>query len=90
MELVKLTEKEFKQAETYLEAMKNPFHNQSYIEKEAYSKELQFGKKIQTFSKFNITNEALSRFEIYYNELIEYNQKVNLTAITEKEEVFQK
>ena len=44
-----LSEKEFKQAETYLEAMKNPFHNQSYIEKEAYSKELQFGKKIQTF-----------------------------------------
>lgn len=27
-------------------------------------------------------------FEIYYNELIEYNEKVNLTAITEKEEVF--
>ena len=27
-------------------------------------------------------------FEIYYNELIEYNKKINLTAITEKEDVF--
>lgn len=27
-------------------------------------------------------------FEIYFNELIEYNQKVNLTAITDKEEVY--
>ena len=27
-------------------------------------------------------------FEIYYNELIDYNEKVNLTAITELEEVY--
>lgn len=32
--------------------------------------------------------EFADKFEIYYNELIQYNQKVNLTAITEKEEVF--
>ena len=34
--------------------------------------------------------ENQEKFEIYYNELIEYNQKVNLTAITEKGEVFTK
>jgi len=28
------------------------------------------------------------KFERYFEELVEYNQKVNLTAITEKEEVF--
>lgn len=33
-------------------------------------------------------NEAYELFEIYYNQLIEYNQKVNLTAITEKDEVY--
>lgn len=34
-------------------------------------------------------NKAFTdKFEIYYNELIQYNQKTNLTAITEKEEVF--
>lgn len=27
-------------------------------------------------------------FEIYYNELVEYNEKVNLTAITEREDVY--
>jgi 16S rRNA (guanine527-N7)-methyltransferase len=35
----------------------------------------------------NIENK-MELFEIYYKELIEYNEKVNLTAITEKEEVF--
>ncbi len=34
--------------------------------------------------------ENQEKFDIYYNELIEYNQKVNLTAITEKGEVFTK
>jgi 16S rRNA (guanine527-N7)-methyltransferase len=37
------------------------------------------------FSKYNIDDKL---FEIYYQELIDYNQKVNLTAITEKEEVY--
>lgn len=32
--------------------------------------------------------KADPKFDIYYNELIEYNEKVNLTAITEREEVF--
>lgn len=30
------------------------------------------------------------KFNIYYDELIDYNEKVNLTAITDKEEVFVK
>ena len=33
------------------------------------------------------TNNYENLFEIYFNELVEYNQKVNLTAITEKDEV---
>lgn len=32
---------------------------------------------------FELSKEKVSLFEIYYNELVEYNQKVNLTAITE-------
>jgi 16S rRNA (guanine527-N7)-methyltransferase len=31
-----------------------------------------------------------SRFETFYQELIEYNQKVNLTAVTQREEVYLK
>ena len=30
----------------------------------------------------------LNLFEIYYNELIDYNEKVNLTAITDKQDVY--
>lgn len=48
---------------------------------------------INTKELFNgLVNENLEKslqlFETYYQELIEYNQKVNLTAITDKEEVF--
>ena len=35
-----------------------------------------------------ISDEALVKFEKYYNFLIEYNQITNLTAITEKEDVY--
>ena len=44
----------------------------------------------QIFSELNIDNinMIINKFETYYKELIEYNEKVNLTAITEKEEVF--
>ena len=44
----------------------------------------------EMFSSFNVDNldEAIKKFEIYYKELIDYNQKVNLTAITEKQEVY--
>ncbi len=44
------------------------------------------------FIKFGIkpTVSQLEKFEKYYNLLIEYNQKFNLTAITEREEVIVK
>lgn len=38
------------------------------------------------FNEFE--NFDLNLFEIYFKELIEYNEKVNLTAITDKEEVY--
>ncbi len=38
----------------------------------------------------NLTQEQLEQFELYYSLLIETNQKMNLTAITEKEEVYRK
>lgn len=37
--------------------------------------------------EFGYTDEAINKFNIYYNELISYNEKVNLTAITDREEV---
>ncbi len=41
------------------------------------------------FSKYNIdlSEEKLEKFEKYYSLLIEYNEKFNITAITNKEEV---
>ena len=46
----------------------------------------------KTFEKFNISisENQLEKFENYYNLLIEYNKKFNLTAITEREEVILK
>ena len=38
----------------------------------------------------NITNEQIDLLEKYYNLLIEWNDKINLTAITDKEEVYLK
>jgi 16S rRNA (guanine527-N7)-methyltransferase len=38
----------------------------------------------------NLTDEMLAQFEHYYNKLISYNKKVNLTAITEKKDVYVK
>ena len=35
-----------------------------------------------------ITEDIWSKFEEYYNLLYEWNQKFNLTAITDKEEVY--
>ena len=37
-----------------------------------------------------ITNEQIKKLEIYYEMLIEYNKVMNLTGITEKEEVYLK
>ena len=33
-------------------------------------------------------NQYEEKFKTYYRELIDYNQKVNLTAITDEEEVY--
>lgn len=38
----------------------------------------------------NLTEEQLKKFEKYYELLIEYNEKFNITAITKKEEVIVK
>lgn len=38
--------------------------------------------------EFNLTKNQEEKFEIYFKELVDYNQHVNLTAITEREEVY--
>lgn len=38
----------------------------------------------------NLSVRQLEQFEIYYHELITWNEKMNLTAITKKEEVYEK
>jgi len=49
----------------------------------------QFLAELQKLS-INLTIEQLKQLERYYELLIEWNQKINLTAITEKEEVYLK
>ncbi|GGB09651.1 16S rRNA (guanine(527)-N(7))-methyltransferase RsmG [Macrococcus hajekii] len=39
---------------------------------------------------FELTAEQLKQFAIYYENLVEWNEKINLTAVTEKEEVYLK
>jgi 16S rRNA (guanine527-N7)-methyltransferase len=39
---------------------------------------------------FNLTSTQLEQFHTYYELLIEWNEKMNLTAITDKEEVYLK
>lgn len=46
-------------------------------------------KAFESFG-LNFTKELFDKFEIYYNFLIEYNKKINLTGTTEKAEVFDK
>lgn len=52
-------------------------------------KEQQFKEKL---SKNNITlsDQQMKQFSTYYEMLVEWNEKVNLTAITEKNEVYLK
>lgn len=47
---------------------------------------------IEEIKKLNIslTEEQLNKLEKFYNLLIEWNEKINLTRITEKEEVYLK
>lgn len=39
---------------------------------------------------FSLSQKQKQQFEIYYELLVEWNQKINLTAITDKEEVYLK
>jgi 16S rRNA (guanine527-N7)-methyltransferase len=38
--------------------------------------------------RFELSDEQVNLFDIYYRELVEWNEKINLTAITEKEQVY--
>ena len=44
------------------------------------------------FNKYNIslTDSQISQFARYYELLLEWNEKINLTAITEQSEVIEK
>ena len=48
-----------------------------------------FCKKLNEMN-LSANDEKLEQFNIYYTELVNYNQFVNLTSITEKEEVYEK
>lgn len=37
-----------------------------------------------------LSNRQLEQFELYYKELVEWNERMNLTAITEREQVYLK
>lgn len=52
-------------------------------------KKEEFIKKAKNLG-LTITDVMFEQFETYFKNLVEYNQKVNLTSITEKEEVFLK
>ena len=47
-------------------------------------------KEIFESYNINLTEEQLKKFEKYYELLIEYNERFNITAITKKEEVIVK
>ncbi len=53
---------------------------------------MNLNKFIEEINKLNIhlSENQLNQLEEYYNLLIEYNEKVNLTRITEKEDVYLK
>ena len=47
-------------------------------------------QKTDITSYQKLIKDHAQQFEIYYQNLIEYNQKINLTAITQRDEVFTK
>ena len=54
---------------------------------------IEFIEKISNQSKelgVNITNMQAEKFYLYTNMLLEWNEKINLTAITEQNEIIQK
>ena len=48
-----------------------------------------FKQEIEKVTQNDIENK-IKKFDIYFNELVSYNEKVNLTSITEKNEVYEK
>lgn len=51
---------------------------------------MNFKEDIRKHFNVLLTNEQENLFNLYYEELIDYNKHTNLTAITEKDEVFYK
>ncbi|MGB4985489.1 MAG: 16S rRNA (guanine(527)-N(7))-methyltransferase RsmG [Erysipelotrichaceae bacterium] len=49
----------------------------------------EFYQKLQE-KGYNISDKQIKQFDLYYHFLVEYNEKVNLTAITKEEEVYAK
>lgn len=52
--------------------------------------EQQFKRSVERQLNISLTEHALKQFALYYDELITWNQKMNLTAITEKSAVYEK
>lgn len=50
---------------------------------------IQFTKLLEERG-ITLTSEQLEQFELYYQELISWNEKMNLTGITEREQVYTK
>jgi 16S rRNA (guanine527-N7)-methyltransferase len=45
---------------------------------------MNFKELVFKYTNYELTDDQIDQFEIYYNFLVEYNKKVNLTRITEK------
>lgn len=52
--------------------------------------EQQFKQYAESQLNISLTEQQLQQFSLYYELLIEWNQKMNLTGITEKEAVYEK
>ena len=50
---------------------------------------MDFNKEVENLG-LKLNNDHEQKFETYFNELVEVNQYMNLTAITEREEVYRK
>ena len=50
---------------------------------------MNFNKEVENLG-LKLNNDHEQKFETYFNELVEVNQYMNLTAITEREEVYRK
>lgn len=51
---------------------------------------MKFIKDVKDVCGVDLSEHQINQLEKYYQKLIDYNQKVNLTSITEKEEVYYK